>query len=87
MEKVVRIVKKGHDESNLDFWISLTFEQRMENLEQIRQEVIAMQYEVKPEFQRVYRIVHKSEKFREQVSIQQTTKILARKKANQNKKK
>ncbi|MBC8046004.1 MAG: hypothetical protein H7Y00_04365 [Fimbriimonadaceae bacterium] len=57
MEKVVRIVKKGEDESNLDYWISLTPIERLRNLETIRQEVIKEKYGTAKGFQRVYKII------------------------------
>ena len=41
MEKVFRIVKKEEDNSNLYYWLRLSYKERLENLEKIRQEVIA----------------------------------------------
>ena len=57
MEKVLRIVKKGEDDSNIKYWLTLTYEERLRNLETIRQEVIARFYGTGQEFQRVYRVV------------------------------
>jgi hypothetical protein len=60
MEKVIRIVKKGEDDSNIKYWLKLTPEQRLRNLETIRQEVIFRFYGTGQKFQRVYRIVERS---------------------------
>lgn len=57
MEKVLRIVKKGEDDSNIKYWLTLTYEERLRNLETIRQEVITRFYGTGQEFQRVYRVV------------------------------
>ena len=40
MEKRFKIVKKGEDESNLNYWLKLSYGERLENLEKMRQEVI-----------------------------------------------
>ena len=61
MEKVFRIVKKGEDNSNINYWLTLTHLERLSNLEAIRQEVIARFYDgTRQEFQRVYRVVERS---------------------------
>lgn len=57
MEKVVRIVKKGKDDSNLFYWLSLSKKERMAELEKIRQEINLEKYGTRQGFQRVYRIV------------------------------
>jgi len=57
MEKVVRIVKKGEDDSNLSYWLSLTEIERLVELKKIRQEVNLQKYGTRKGFQRVYRIV------------------------------
>jgi len=57
MKKVVRIVKMGEDDSNIKYWLSLSYQERMSNLEKIRQEVNKRIYGGEQEFQRVYRIV------------------------------
>ncbi len=54
---MVRIVKKGEDDSNLKYWLSLSYKERMTNLEKIRQEVNKRIYGTEQGFQRVYRIV------------------------------
>ena len=55
--KQIRIVKKGQDESNLNYWISRSYQERLEELERIREEVINQFYETTPRFQRVYRVI------------------------------
>jgi hypothetical protein len=59
MEKVFKIVKKGEDDSNIKYWLTLTYEERLLNLEKIRQEVINRFYGTRQEFQRVYRIIER----------------------------
>ena len=60
MKKQLRIVKKGEDESNLLYWLSLTFNQRMAELENMRQQIIKKKYGTRQGFQRVYRIVKRA---------------------------
>jgi hypothetical protein len=60
MEKVFRIVKQGEDDSNLRYWLRLSYKERLENLEKIRQEVINQFYGTGQKFQRVYRIVKRA---------------------------
>jgi len=57
MEKIVRIVKIGHDDSNLIYWLSRSFTQRLEELEKLRNEVNQRMYGNQQGFQRVYRVV------------------------------
>ena len=57
MEKVVRIAKKGDDEANLMYWLSLSGIERLQELEKIRQEVNQKKYGAQQGLQRVYRIV------------------------------
>lgn len=59
MEKVVRIVKMGEDDSNIKYWLSLSYQERMANLEKIRKEVNDRIYGVghSQKVERVYRIV------------------------------
>jgi len=59
MDKVVRIVKKGEDDSNVKYWLSLSYQERLENLEKIRKEVNDRIYGVghSQKVERVYRIV------------------------------
>ena len=59
MEKRVRIVQKGKDESNIRYWASRSYRERMIELEKIRQEVNLRLYGTRPEFQRVYRITQR----------------------------
>jgi hypothetical protein len=60
MEKVVRIVKKGEDESNLLYWLSLSEKERMAELEKIRQEVNLKKYGIRQGLQRVYRVIKRA---------------------------
>ncbi len=58
MEKIVKIVKIGQDDSNLIYWLSRSYMQRLEELEKIRQEVNQQTYHGNQQgFQRVYRVV------------------------------
>jgi len=57
MEKKVKIVKKGDDDSNLLYWISLDAKERMRELVNIRQQVNERKYGTRKGFQRVYRII------------------------------
>ncbi len=57
MEKVIRIVKKGSDDSNLDYWLSLNYSERMQELEKIRLEVNQRLYGDYKGFQRVFKVV------------------------------
>jgi hypothetical protein len=57
MEKVIRIVQKGEDDSNLIYWLSLSYEERLWNLEQLRQQINFQKYGTRQRFQSVYRIV------------------------------
>lgn len=59
MQKVVKIVKKGQDNSNLLYWLSLSFVQRLQELEKIRQEVNQHVYGTQQRLQRVYRVVER----------------------------
>lgn len=59
MEKQIRIVKKGEDDGNLRYWLSLTFNQRMAELENIRQQINKRKYGTRQGFQRVYRITQR----------------------------
>jgi hypothetical protein len=60
MKKQIRIVKKGEDNGNLQYWLSLSKVQRLEQLEDIREEVNQRLYETQQGFQRVYRIVKRA---------------------------
>ena len=60
MEKVIRIVKKGEDDSNIRYWLTLSYKERLLNLETIRQEVITRFYGTGQKFQRVYRVIKHS---------------------------
>ncbi len=60
MEKVVRIVKKGEDDSNITYWLSLSYAERMRELETIRTQINQRKYGARQGFQRVYRIVKRA---------------------------
>lgn len=61
MEKIIRIVKKGEDENNLLYWLSLNPIQRLKELEKMRQEINLLFYhDSRQELQRVYRIVKRA---------------------------
>jgi hypothetical protein len=60
MEKIVKIVKIGHDDSNLIYWLSRSFIQRLEELEKLRTEVNQHLYGHQQGFQRVYRVVKRA---------------------------
>ncbi len=57
MVKQLKIVKKGQDEGNLIYWLSLSVKERMIELEKMRQEINKRIYGTRQGFQRVYRIV------------------------------
>jgi hypothetical protein len=59
MEKRIRIVKKGQDDSNIQYWANRSYRDRMIELEQIRQEVNLRLYGTRSEFQRIYRVTQR----------------------------
>jgi hypothetical protein len=60
MEKVIRIVQKGEDEGNLEYWLTLTGEERLKELETLRQQYHQRRYGARQGLQRVYRIVKRA---------------------------
>jgi len=60
MKKVIRIVKRGADDSNIRYWLSLSVQERMAELERMRREVNARFYGTQQGFQRVYRVVKRA---------------------------
>jgi hypothetical protein len=60
MKTKIRIVKKGEDNANQQYWLTLSYHERMRELEKIRQEVNRKLYGTQPEFQRVYRITKRT---------------------------
>lgn len=60
MEKIVRIVKMGEDDSNLLYWLSLSYADRLNQLEQMRKQINEWKYGPRQKFQRVYRIVKRA---------------------------
>ena len=61
MEKTVKIVKLGQDDSNLIYWLSRSFTQRLEELEKLRTEINQYMYANQQGFQRVYRVVKREQ--------------------------
>ena len=57
MEKKVKIIKKGDDDSNLLYWLSLDAKERMRELVNIRQQVNERKYGTRKGFQRIFRII------------------------------
>ena len=60
MRKIIKIVKKGDDEGNLLYWLSLSEKERMVELEEIRQQINRKKYGTRQGFQRVYRITKRA---------------------------
>jgi len=60
MRKIIRIVKKGEDEGNLLYWLSLSKKERMIELEKMRQQINKKKYGDRQGFQRVYRITKRA---------------------------
>lgn len=60
MEKKLRIVKKGEDESNLIYWLSLGKLERLIQLEEMRRQVNKRKYGTRQGLQRVHRITKRA---------------------------
>lgn len=60
MEKVVKIVKKSEDDSNLLYWVATSEIDRLIALEETRKEVNIQKYGLRQGFQRVYRIIKRA---------------------------
>ncbi len=60
MRKVIKIAKKGQDEGNLQYWLSLSEKERMIELEKMRIEVNKRKYGDQQGFQRVYRVTQRN---------------------------
>ena len=60
MEKVVRIVKLGDEDNELNYWLSLSYTERISELERIRAEVNQRIYGTQSRLQRVCRIVKRT---------------------------
>ena len=60
MKKTIRIVKKGNDESNLLYWLSLGKVERLIQLEEMRNQVNERKYGIRQGFQRIYRITKRA---------------------------
>ncbi len=59
MEKVVKKISMKDDTSNVEYWRSLSYQERISNLELIRHEVIKHKYGTDPGFQRVVRVIQR----------------------------
>lgn len=57
---VVRKVKIDEAPSDLSYWLSQSYEERLAALEAIRTDYIKWKYDSRPGFQRVYRIIEQS---------------------------
>lgn len=57
IEKVVKIIRKGEEESDYNYWKNQPLEKRLEALEEIREEYNKWKYADQQGFQRVYRII------------------------------
>jgi len=55
--KVINKYKFGEEPKDLSFWQSKSYEERIEALEQIRQEYNQWRYHAEPGLQRVYKII------------------------------
>lgn len=60
MKKKIKVVKKGQDQSNLQYWISLSKKERLEQLEEMRQQINSDKYETRQGFQRIYRVIKRT---------------------------
>ncbi len=58
--RIVKIVKKGDDESNLTYWMTLSYSERMIELEKMREEIIKRFYGDQQGFQRILRITQRT---------------------------
>lgn len=62
IEKSIRVVKKNEKNGDFTFWQSQPYERRLEVLESIREEYNNWKYGNQQGFQRVYRVIKKTEK-------------------------
>ena len=62
MGKKISIVKKKEDDQNLIYYLSLSYKQRLEHLEQLRTSYIKWQgeHDSKSRFQRVYKVTRRA---------------------------
>ena len=58
--KVVNKYKVGEEPSDFSFWQSKSYEERIDALEQIRQEYNEWKYHAEQGFQRVYKIIKRT---------------------------
>lgn len=57
IQPIVTKYKVGEQPNEYSYWQTQSYEARLAALEQIRQEYHQWKYDVRPRFQRVYRIV------------------------------
>ena len=58
--KIIKIVKKGEDDSNENYWFQLSGIERLKELEELRQQYIIWKYGAEQRFQRIYRIIKRA---------------------------
>jgi len=51
------IKKKGETQSDLTYWLSKSYQERLQALESLRQQFFSYSHESPPRLQRVYRVV------------------------------
>ena len=61
-KKTIKIIRKGKDHENLNYYLSLSSKERLEHLERLRTEYIKWQKVNDPKsgFQRVYTIIRRA---------------------------
>ncbi len=50
MKPRIRVLKKGEDDSNIDYWLALSRQERLIELEELRQQYISWRYDNKQGF-------------------------------------
>jgi hypothetical protein len=61
VSKTVKILSLNDKQSDYEFWLTQSIEKRLETLETLRQQYINWKYDSQPGFQRVYRIIERSQ--------------------------
>ena len=51
------VIKSNETQSDLDFWLTKSYEERLHALESLRQQFYSYSHESPPRLQRVYRII------------------------------
>lgn len=57
MEKVINKIKIKEQKNDFSYWQKLSYQQRLEALEEIRQQYHQYKYNAEPRLQRIYTIV------------------------------